>query len=232
MNSEGLPNAVAPESEFRHVDVGLRHRVVIRPRKRFTASIGRLISLHTNFKNTMGNLLAKIRERLSAKPTRILMLGLDAAGKTTTLHKLHLGESLQTIPTIGFNVQEVQHRGLTMTLWDVGGQERIRALWRHYTENNDGFVYLVDATDKARFEEARQELFRMLNEDNMRGVPCLIFANKMDAPQASKVSDVAEKMGLRDIRGREWYVQGCSAKSGDGLHEGLDWLANAMKHRK
>nr|BAK00027.1 predicted protein [Hordeum vulgare subsp. vulgare] len=71
---------------------------------------------------------------------RVVMLGLDAAGKTTILYKLHIGEVLSTVPTIGFNVEKVQYKNVLFTVWDVGGQEKLRPLWRHYFNNTDGLV--------------------------------------------------------------------------------------------
>ena len=66
-----------------------------------------------------------------SRPTRILLLGLDAAGKTSVLYKLKLGEIVTTIPTIGFNVETVEYKNISFTVWDVGGQDKIRPLWRH-----------------------------------------------------------------------------------------------------
>lgn len=66
------------------------------------------------------------------------MLGLDAAGKTTILYKLKLGESTITIPTIGFNVETVQYKNINFTVWDVGGQHLVRPLWKHYYPGTNG----------------------------------------------------------------------------------------------
>ena len=74
------------------------------------------------------------------KEMRVVMLGLDAAGKTTILYKLHIGEVLSTVPTIGFNVEKVQYKNVVFTVWDVGGQEKLRPLWRHYFNNTDALV--------------------------------------------------------------------------------------------
>ena len=83
----------------------------------------------------MGNILGSYYEQLMSlfeKKANILMLGLDSAGKTTILYKLKLDTLVTTIPTIGFNVESVKFKSLNMTIWDVGGQEKIRPLWRHY----------------------------------------------------------------------------------------------------
>ncbi len=63
---------------------------------------------------------------------RLLMLGLDAAGKTTILYKLKLNQDVTTIPTVGFNVETVTYKNVKFNVWDVGGQDKIRPLWRHY----------------------------------------------------------------------------------------------------
>ncbi|KAF6339782.1 hypothetical protein mRhiFer1_008056 [Rhinolophus ferrumequinum] len=82
--------------------------------------------------NIFGNLLKSL---IGKKEMRILMVGLDAAGKTTILYKLKLGEIVTTIPTIGFNVETVEYKNISFTVWDVGGQDKIRPLWRHYFQN-------------------------------------------------------------------------------------------------
>jgi ADP-ribosylation factor protein 1 len=79
------------------------------------------------------------------------LLGLDAAGKTTILYKLKLNENVVTIPTIGFNVETIEFQNLSITVWDVGGQGVIRPLWRHYFDNNDGIIFVVDSSDITRF---------------------------------------------------------------------------------
>eukprot|EP00727_Mastigamoeba_balamuthi_P006494 m51a1_g2465 putative adp-ribosylation factor a1f isoform 2 (184) ;mRNA; r:30117-30668 len=160
---------------------------------------------------------------------RILMLGLDAAGKTTILYKLKLGELVTTIPTIGFNVEKVEYRGLDLTVWDVGGQDKIRPLWRYYFQGSNALIWVVDSCDKDRIEEAHDALHRLLQEDNLRGASLLVYANKQDMPGAMTVAQVTSAMGLGEVRGRKWHVQGSSAASGDGLYEGLDWLSENIR---
>ena len=96
------------------------------------------------------------------------MVGLDAAGKTTILYKLKLGEVVTTIPTIGFNVETVEYKNISFTVWDVGGQDKIRPLWRHYYQNTQGLIFVVDSNDSDRIDAARDEMHRMLNEDELR----------------------------------------------------------------
>lgn len=91
------------------------------------------------------------------------VVGLDAAGKTTILYKLKLGEIVTTIPTIGFNVETVEYKNICFTVWDVGGQDKIRPLWRHYFQNTQGLIFVVDSNDRERIAEAEKELQNMVN---------------------------------------------------------------------
>ena len=186
-------------------------------------------SENNNHQKKMGSAFAKLFSRLfGKKDMRILMVGLDAAGKTTILYKLKLGEIVTTIPTIGFNVETVEYKNINFTVWDVGGQDKIRPLWRHYFQNTQGLIFVVDSNDRERITEAHDELHKMLAEDELRDAVLLVFANKQDLPQAMSVAEITDKLGLHNIRTRKWYMQATCDTSGDGLYEGLDWLANNL----
>lgn len=114
---------------------------------------------------------------------RVILLGLDAAGKTTLLYRLKLGELVTTIPTIGFNVEDivwpVSSGGvLKMTAWDVGGCDKIRPLWRHYLAHSTGMVFILDANDRDRMDEALSELSYFYldteKDPNLKGIPFLL----------------------------------------------------------
>ena len=174
----------------------------------------------------MGGMFSKIWQRfLGKREMRILMVGLDAAGKTTILYKLKLGEVVTTIPTIGFNVETVEYKNISFTVWDVGGQDKIRLLWRHYYQNTQGLIFVVDSNDRDRIDDAREELHKMLSEEELREAVLLVFANKQDLPGAMTTPEVTDKLGLHTLRGRTWYIQATCATTGDGLYEGLDWLS-------
>eukprot|EP01087_Luapelamoeba_hula_P023945 TRINITY_DN8943_c0_g1_i1.p1 TRINITY_DN8943_c0_g1~~TRINITY_DN8943_c0_g1_i1.p1 ORF type:complete len:181 (+),score=36.21 TRINITY_DN8943_c0_g1_i1:211-753(+) len=178
----------------------------------------------------MGGLLSSLK--WGKKERRILLVGLDAAGKTTILYKLKLGELVTTIPTIGFNVETVAYKNLKFTIWDVGGQDKIRPLWRHYYQNTDAIIFVVDSNDRDRVASnqgsAQEELQKMLREDELRDAALLVLANKQDLPNAMSVAEVTDKLGLHQMRNRSWFIQGCCAKTGDGLYEGLDWLSKTV----
>eukprot|EP01062_Namystynia_karyoxenos_P021387 TRINITY_DN1813_c0_g1_i1.p1 TRINITY_DN1813_c0_g1~~TRINITY_DN1813_c0_g1_i1.p1 ORF type:complete len:209 (+),score=74.82 TRINITY_DN1813_c0_g1_i1:81-629(+) len=163
---------------------------------------------------------------------QILMVGLDAAGKTTLLYKMKLGEVITTIPTIGFNTETVEYKNLRFTVWDIGGQDKLRRLWRYYYQNANAVVFVVDSADRDRIAQARDELQKLLAEEELRTAPVLIFANKQDLPRAMSTAEVTDQLKLRSAGDRDWYVQGSCAATGEGLYEGLDWLAAACKKRR
>lgn len=177
----------------------------------------------------MGGLFTKVLDMMSGRSEkRLLMLGLDAAGKTTVLYKLNLGEAVQTVPTIGFNVEKVQYKNLDFTIWDVGGQERIRVLWKHYYSGTEALIFVVDSNDRERVDIARKELHHLLKQGEMRDACLLVYANKQDLPNAMDSRELAEKLGLHSVRGHQWYIQNTVATTGVGLYEGLDWLSKAL----
>ena len=181
----------------------------------------------------MGFIFSKLWSKLiSKKDVRILMIGLDAAGKTSILYQMKMAELVKTIPTIGFNVEQLDYKGLRFTIWDVGGQDKIRMLWKHYYQNSDGIIFVVDSNDKERFETVRETLLLCLNEEELKEAALLIFANKQDINGAAAPNELTKILEMEKIHNRKWLVQGNSAISGQGLKEGLDWLANALLKKK
>jgi len=150
---------------------------------------------------------------------------------------LKLGEIVTTIPTIGFNVETVEYKNISFTVWDVGGQDKIRPLWRHYYRDTDSVIFVVDSNDQERIDDssgvcasmpASEELHSMLQDDELRNAVLLVLANKQDLPNAMPGAEVCEKVGLHDLRSRKWFLQTACATSGDGIYEGLDWLSSEL----
>uniref|UniRef100_A0A8C5F9Y6 ADP-ribosylation factor n=1 Tax=Gadus morhua TaxID=8049 RepID=A0A8C5F9Y6_GADMO len=173
---------------------------------------------------TISSLLSRF---FGKKQMRILMVGLDAAGKTTILYKLKLGEIVTTIPTIGFNVETVEYKNICFTVWDVGGQDKIRPLWRHYFQNTQGLIFVVDSNDRERVAESNEELNKMLAEEELKDAVLLVFSNKQDLPNAMSVSELTDKLGLQNLRNRTVMFKMITS-FGTGLYEGLDWLSNEL----
>lgn len=168
------------------------------------------------------------------KEVRILILGLDNAGKTTILYRLQTPDEPigQTVPTIGFNMETLQYKNIKFQVWDLGGQTSIRPYWRCYFPNTDAIVFVVDSADTDRLSIARQELMAMLEEEELKDAVLLIFANKQDMKGALPAAKVSEHLGLTSIRNRQWSIQETSATKGRGLFEGFDWLVVSLQGGK
>uniref|UniRef100_A0A3Q2WGL7 ADP-ribosylation factor-like protein 3 n=1 Tax=Haplochromis burtoni TaxID=8153 RepID=A0A3Q2WGL7_HAPBU len=164
--------------------------------------------------------LLSILRRLKQAPeqeVRLLLLGLDNAGKTTVLKQLAAEDISHITPTQGFNIKSVQSAGFKLNVWDIGGQRKIRPYWRNYFENTDVLIYVIDSSDRKRFEETSLELAELLEEETLATVPLLIFANKQDLMTAAPASELAESLRLHTIRDRMWQVQACSALTAEGI---------------
>ncbi|KAK5875080.1 hypothetical protein CesoFtcFv8_027608 [Champsocephalus esox] len=135
----------------------------------------------------------------------IVMLGLDSAGKTTVLYRLKFNEFVNTVPTIGFNTEKIRlggagaSRGISCHFWDVGGQEKLRPLWKPYSRCTDGIVYVVDSVDAERLEEARTELHKITRSVENQGTPLLVIANKQDLPRALDVGEIEKQLALSEL---------------------------------
>mmetsp|Transcript_99483 Transcript_99483/g.276835 ORF Transcript_99483/g.276835 Transcript_99483/m.276835 type:complete len:219 (+) Transcript_99483:116-772(+) len=163
---------------------------------------------------------------------KIVIVGLNNAGKTTILYKLHLGQVVLTQPTIGSNVEEVKHDGLTFMVWDLGGQETLRASWSTYFEDTDAIVFVVDSNDQENMVLAKMELFNVVLHEDLRHACLLVLANKQDIQGCRNAGEITEDLALHTIRTHEWQIQSCCALTGEGLQEGLTWIAGRVRDRR
>ncbi|XP_068440691.1 ADP-ribosylation factor-like protein 14 [Clinocottus analis] len=166
------------------------------------------------------------------KQSQVLMLGLDGSGKTTLLYKLKYNESVVTVPTVGFNVEtlETDRSSPGLTVWDVGGQKKMRPHWRHHYADTAGLLFVVDSWDQKRLDEARKELHRILKFESLRGIPLVVLANKQDLQAALSPEELCRALDLRRVcEGRPWFIQPCSAATGVGLEEGFRRIIYLMK---
>uniref|UniRef100_A0A663DML6 ADP ribosylation factor 5 n=1 Tax=Aquila chrysaetos chrysaetos TaxID=223781 RepID=A0A663DML6_AQUCH len=165
----------------------------------------------------MGLTVSAIFSRIfGKKQMRILMVGLDAAGKTTILYKLKLGEIVTTIPTIGFNVETVEYKNICFTVWDVGGQDKIRPLWRHYFQNTQGLIFVVDSNDRERVQESADELQKMLQEDELRDAVLLVFAQQAGHAQRHGGERADRQAGAADAAQQDLVRAGNVCDPGHG----------------
>ncbi|CAP68422.1 uncharacterized protein PODANS_7_2700 [Podospora anserina S mat+] len=193
------------------------------------------------------------KARLKDKELRILMLGLDNAGKTTIVKKI-MGEDINTVsPTLGFIIKTIDYEGYKLNIceWpylttrpnnhqltvagDVGGQKTLRSYWRNYFEKTDALIWVVDATDRLRIADCREELHGLLQEEvvekRLSGASLLVFANKTDVEGCMTAEELKDGLNLDEIRTHQWNILRCSAVTGQNLKEGLAWVVDDAKAR-
>ncbi|KAI5783629.1 ADP-ribosylation factor family-domain-containing protein [Geopyxis carbonaria] len=177
----------------------------------------------------MLSILRKSRQK--DKEMRILMLGLDNAGKTTIV-KCIMKEDVNTVsPTLGFIIKTIEYEGYKLNIWDVGGQKTLRSYWRNYFEKTDALIWVVDATDRFRLEDCATELAGLLQEERLLGASLLVFSNKTDIGGCMTPDEIRKGLRLDDIRSHKWTILPCSAMTGENLFAGLDWVVADAKER-
>ena len=183
--------------------------------------------------SAMGLSFSKLFDKLVRKrELKLLMLGIDSAGKTTILYKLKLGEVVSSVPTIGFNVETIEYKSTSIISWDVGGGMRIKPIWRQYYPETQGIIFVVDSSDKDRIEIAKEELDSLLSEELLKDAVLLVLANKQDISGVLSVTEIAEMFDLTTLKNREWHIQGTCAKTGEGLYAGFEWLTQTISKKR
>ena len=162
---------------------------------------------------------------------RILILGLDNAGKTTIVKKFN-GEDIHSIsPTLGFQIKTLYFEGYKLSIWDVGGQVSIRTYWRNFFEETDGLIWVVDSSDKSRLEMCREELHDLLKAEKLAGASLLVFYNKSDIEGSLSLDEIKNYLGLEEIKSRHWAILPSSAITGSGLFQGMKWMIDDIGSR-
>ena len=163
---------------------------------------------------------------------KVVMVGLDNAGKTTILYRLNLGDVITTNPTVGSNVEEVTHRGVRFQVWDLGGQDKLRKVWSTYYVGAHAVVLVIDSTDRERLPVVREELTAITANDELQRACLLVLANKQDLPGALSPMEISQQLKLHMNKEHAWQIQPCSAVTGAGLFEGMDWVAHTLRTRR
>eukprot|EP00850_Spirogloea_muscicola_P020478 SM000217S06860 [mRNA] locus=s217:211512:212468:+ [translate_table: standard] len=173
------------------------------------------------------SIIRKLKRR--EREMRLLLVGLDNAGKTTVVKRL-VGEDTSSIsPTLGFSITTMHYQ---LNIWDVGGQKTLRPYWRNYFENTEGLIWVVDSSDRRRLEDCRAELQGLLQEERLAGASLLILANKQDVAGAASPSEISQLLQLEALGSyRHWHIEACSAVTGTGLLPGFDWLISDIGSR-
>jgi small GTP-binding protein len=179
----------------------------------------------------MGALLSVFSDWIYGnREASILILGLDASGKTTIMNRLKYGDNMVTVPTIGFNCEHIKFGSLSFIGWDIGGQNRIRKLWHNYYENADAVVFVIDSSDRARFPEVKEELTKLTEHTYLKDCAFLIFANKQDLPNAASTNELSLTLDIHPMMRKfdSWKVCESTATSGNGVDRGFGWLSSQV----
>jgi ADP-ribosylation factor protein 6 len=164
----------------------------------------------------------------SRKEYRVLMLGIGAAGKTTILYRLKTNETVHTIATVGFTMERVHFGALDFCVWDLGGQDKIRPLWRHYFEGAQGVIFVVDSSDRSEFGTAKQEFHQIAQAPQLKSCPLLVFANKQDVEGAVTPDELSAALELNVLDPKRYRVEASCALTGVGLEVGMNWLSETV----
>ncbi|CAD2213245.1 ADP-ribosylation factor family/Signal recognition particle receptor beta subunit/50S ribosome-binding GTPase/Ras of Complex, Roc, domain of DAPkinase/Gtr1/RagA G protein conserved region/Ras family/Elongation factor Tu GTP binding domain containing protein, putative [Angomonas deanei] len=177
----------------------------------------------------MGILEFIIKLKPVSKHAEILLLGLDNAGKTSLLN--HLSDDVETrgSATQGFQIKTLLISGVKLNVFDMGGTRAVRYYWRQYYGKADVVIFVIDAADGKRVQEAKEVMEQCLEEEKLAGVPFLIFANKQDLIGAMSPEEMSEELNLTELHDRSWQIEKCSAKTGEGISEGITWVMKQIR---
>lgn len=177
----------------------------------------------------MGLLWSKLWSLFGNENHKVIIVGLDNAGKTTILYQFLTNEVVHTSPTIGSNVEEILWNNTKFIMWDIGGQDAIRSSWGSYYSNAEIIILVVDSTDRERLPITKEELHGMIQNEELRKARLLVFANKQDLPDAMSPTEISKYLNLTSLKDRIWHIQSCCALTGEGLYNGLEWIATQIK---
>ena len=177
----------------------------------------------------MGFIFSKILDFFSRSRNnfKIIILGIQNAGKTTILYRLSIGQLVKTTPTIGSNVEEISYNNVKLQAWDLSGQESTRSVWNEYFINTDAIIYVIDTHDET-YDDSKDQFYKLLKNDALKNAIILIYANKQDLPGAKDVGEIIRIYELDKIKDHIWHIQPCSAHTGEGLITGMKWLSDQL----
>ncbi|ESO99804.1 hypothetical protein LOTGIDRAFT_141482 [Lottia gigantea] len=179
----------------------------------------------------MGYLFSKLWSLFTNEEHKVIIVGLDNAGKTTILYQFLMNEVVHTSPTIGSNVEEVTWNNIHFLMWDIGGQESLRAAWNTYYTNTEFVIVVIDSTDRERLSLTKEELCKMLAHEDLKKAAVLVFANKQDIKGCMSPAEISQQLSLTSVKDHVWHIQACCALTGKGLYKGLEWITSHLKRR-
>ncbi|GJQ15771.1 hypothetical protein GpartN1_g7562.t1 [Galdieria partita] len=179
----------------------------------------------------MGLLTILRKSKRKERELRILLLGLDAAGKTTVAKRLLHQDVTDVGPTFGFDIYTVEYQDYRINIWDIGGQESLRSYWKNYFESTDGIIWVVDIADSARLSHCVVELHKTLQDERLVGAPLLVLANKLDRNPNIVREKLVEAFKLETLCDRPWNIYLCSALCNSGVTQGFSWLIDDIAEK-
>lgn len=177
----------------------------------------------------MGFLFSKLWSYFGNEEHKIIIVGLDNAGKTTILYQFLMNEVVHTSPTIGSNVEEVVWKNIHFLMWDIGGQESLRSTWSTYYTHAQFIILVVDSTDRDRLPLIKNELYQTISHEDLQRASLLVFANKQDIKNSMSAAEISQQLNLTSIKEHAWHIQACCALTGEGLYQGLEWIVSNIK---
>ncbi|MHA1786294.1 MAG: ADP-ribosylation factor family protein [Candidatus Helarchaeota archaeon] len=191
---------------------------------------------NTEIKALLENLfkvLPKSIVSIKKKSLKLFVFGLDRAGKTSILERLKRNEFVQTKRTLNLNLLNFVLDNVNLICWDLGGQIGFRKSWQQYLKEPDVLIYVIDLNDKERYKEAKEELWKILNFKESKNIPLLILANKKDLAKNVQKKAIVKELGLSSINDRKWALYKTSARTGEGIINGFQWIfKNILKENK
>ncbi|EDS30850.1 ADP-ribosylation factor, arf [Culex quinquefasciatus] len=158
-----------------------------------------------------------------------------------------MNEVVHTSPTIGSNVEEIVWKNIHFLVWDLGGQQSLRAAWSTYYTNTEFIIMVIDSTDRERLAVTREELYKMLQHEDLTkasllNAVCKLLFNRFfstlphslvaqDMKESMSAAEISKQLDLTSIKKHQWHIQSCCALTGEGLYQGLEWIAQRIKKK-
>ncbi|KAM7342744.1 ADP ribosylation factor-like 6 isoform 3-T3 [Cochliomyia hominivorax] len=170
--------------------------------------------------------------KINKEKMTILVVGLNNSGKSTIINNFkrkNENNSYISVPTVGFTNEEFYSHGVQFSVIDMSGAWKYRNLWQHQFKSCQGIIYVIDSSDNMRMVVVKEELYILLQHPDLveRQIPILFYANKNDCENS--LSSVSIAADLTSIMDKPWHICSSSAKTGDGLDDGVQWIIQQIR---
>ena len=134
--------------------------------------------------------------------------------------------------TVGCNIGQVDIARVRLHFWDLGGQTELQSLWDKYYAECHGVIYMIDSTDKERLEESWRAFDKMIQNEQLKGLPLLVACNKQDLDECLTVPEIKKQFNKSSshIGARNCMATATSALTGEGVHEGINWMRECVEN--